>query len=408
MKCRFCRFDVSIEFLDLGTHPPSNSYVLAENLSEPEPSYPLKVMVCGNCWLVQTQDFVKSESLFDRNYAYFSGASLSWNAHVQKFADTAIEDFDLDRESFVVEVASNDGALLKNFVARGIPNVGIEPTASTAAAARRLGVETIEKFFGSELASEMKSEGLEADLLVGNNVLAHVPDILDFAVGVELLLKDDGVASFEFPHLVNLLRYNQFDTVYHEHFSYLSLKAAKAVFEAARLKVWRVEELSTHGGSLRVFLCKQGSLRSVEDSVAEIIQDEDLFGISDPGTYRLLQSRAEKVASDFKDFVLDEVGAGRRVAGLGAAAKGNTLINFAGVTNEEILTVFDSAPAKHGLLTPGARIPIRPLADIVDFAPDTVVIFPWNIQDELEAELSNLGLDNLRVCTAVPELRVKG
>ena len=406
MKCRFCRLDVKLEILNLGTHPPSNSYTSEARLLHPEPAYPLQVMVCENCWLVQTQDFVESGTLFNPEYAYFSGTSTGWNNHVGQFVAAATEEFALNRESFVVEIASNDGALLKHFVARGIPSLGIEPTASTAGAARTKGVETIEEFFGAQLSRDLHAAGKAADLVVGNNVLAHVPDILDFAVGVELLLKDGGVASFEFPHLVNLLRFNQFDTVYHEHFSYLSVTAVRAVFEAAGLRVWRVQELSTHGGSVRAFVCKQTSLRKEEQSVGQALDLEDTFGLRNPGAYVHLQSRAEKVATDFKNFLLEEIRLGRRVAGLGAAAKGNTLINFAGVTNQEVPVIFDSAPSKQGLLTPGAHIPIRPVGEIVDFAPDTVLIFPWNIREELENELLRLGLSNVRVCTAVPELRV--
>lgn len=407
MKCRHCGTELRLPLIDLGAAPPSNSYLSRAALSEPEKWYPLRVLVCDHCWLAQTEDYAHHSELFSNDYAYFSSYSTSWLAHAQAYVATMAERFSLTASSHVVEVASNDGYLLQYVRERGIPCLGIEPTASTAAAARGRGIEVIERFFGVALAEALVAEGRRADLVVANNVLAHVPDINDFVAGFARLLKDDGVATFEFPHLLNLVQFNQFDTIYHEHFSYLSLIAVKCIFEANGLKVFDVEELPTHGGSLRVFAQRmQTGQRPASPEVARLLAVEHAAGMAQPGFYSGFQAKAEKVKNDLVAFLIDARRNHSRIAAYGAAAKGNTLLNFAGIRSDLISYVVDRNPAKQGLFMPGSRIPIVDESRLQTERPDYLVILPWNLRQEVFSQLRSLHVGGTRFVTAVPRLEV--
>ncbi len=407
MKCRHCGTELRLPLIDLGAAPPSNSYLSRAALSEPEKWYPLRVLVCDHCWLAQTEDYAHHSELFSNDYAYFSSYSTSWLAHAQAYVATMAERFSLTASSHVVEVASNDGYLLQYVRERGIPCLGIEPTASTAAAARGRGIEVIERFFGVALAEALVAEGRRADLVVANNVLAHVPDINDFVAGFARLLKDDGVATFEFPHLLNLVQFNQFDTIYHEHFSYLSLIAVKCIFEANGLNVFDVEELPTHGGSLRVFAQRmQTGQRPASPEVARLLAVEHAAGMAQPGFYSGFQAKAEKVKNDLVAFLIDARRNRSRIAAYGAAAKGNTLLNFAGIRSDLISYVVDRNPAKQGLFMPGSRIPIVDESRLQTERPDYLVILPWNLRQEVFSQLRSLHVGGTRFVTAVPRLEV--
>ncbi len=407
MRCRHCGEPVDLILVDLGSAPPSNSYLTDENLRSPETCFPLRVLVCESCWLVQTEDFADATLLFSSDYAYFSGYSTTWVEHCRAFVDRAIDRFGLNQMSRVVEVASNDGTLLNCFHARDTKCTGIEPTASTAAAARSLGHEVLEVFLDEKVADKLVADGLVADLLVANNVLAHVPNIVGFATGCRMLLADDGVASFEFQYLVELVQDALFDTIYHEHFSYLSLTSAEAVLETAGLKVFDVEQLSTHGGSLRVFTQRSESTRyDTNDSVRHFRDREASLGVTSPSFYSGFQERADQIRADLVEFLVDAKAQRKSVAGYGAAAKGNTLLNYAGMSAGLMAYVVDNNPAKQGRYLPGSRIPIVAEQRIVDESPDFVLILPWNIRDEITQRLEALDGWSGVVVTAVPELRV--
>jgi SAM-dependent methyltransferase len=407
MNCRHCRTPVSRRLVDLGAAPPSNAYLQPEALQAPERWYPLRVLVCEACWLVQTEDVAAADELFSGDYAYFSGFSATWVAHVDKYVAAMVERFALGPQSHVVEVAANDGSLLRFVRQRGIPCLGIEPTTSTANAARTKGLEIIEAFFGVALARRLAASGRQADLIAANNVLAHVPDINDFVGGFPALLKPNGVATFEFPHLLHLLADNQFDTIYHEHFSYLSLTAVERIFTACGLDIFDVEELPTHGGSLRVFAQRLDHRPHPRlPIVADILERERAAGLQCPGGYMSLQQRAERVKDDFLQFLLAAKRAGKKVAGYGAAAKGNTLLNFAGVRPDLLRCVADRNPAKQGRFLPGSRIPIVDERHLVAMQPDYVVILPWNIRREVVGQLAGLASTGCRFVTAVPQLEV--
>lgn len=393
--------------MDLGSAPPSNAYLTSAALSQPERWYPLKVNACTNCWLVQTEDVTHFSELFDAEYAYFSSFSTSWLKHASDYVDMIEGRFSLSSSSMAVEVAANDGYLLQYVKAKGLRCLGIEPTASTAAAARNKGIEIVEDFFGVRLASELVGNGLSADLMTANNVLAHVPDINDFVAGFATLLKPLGVATFEFPHLLDLVRNTQFDTIYHEHFSYLSLTATERIFRVNGLHVFDVEKLTTHGGSLRVFAQRSDSgQHPTADAVSKLLTIEVAAGITSAGFYEGFQAGAEKAKNDFLAFLTDAYRRGKRVAAYGAAAKGNTLMNFAGVRPDLISFVVDRNPAKQGKFMPGSRIPIVSEARLKEEEPDFVVILPWNLGEELTAQLSYVRDWGGVLCTAIPEMRV--
>lgn len=393
-------------FLDLGFAPPSNAYLQPEDLRRPEKYFPLKVGVCHRCWLVQTEDYAGAEELFDDQYAYFSSTSVGWLEHAKNFSESSIGRFRLNGDSRVVEVASNDGYLLRNYLEADIPCLGIEPTASTAAVAEGLGIPVIREFFGEALGAKLAAEGYSADLIVGNNVLAHVPEINDFVRGFQRLLNPEGTVSVEFPHLMRLIEQNQFDTVYHEHFSYLSLHAVSSVFAAAGLRVYDVEELTTHGGSLRVFACHHECRLVEQPAVAGILSREVAAGLLAIETYQGFQERADSVKNGFLSFLLEQKQAGCTVAAYGAAAKGNTLLNYAGVKPDLLRFVCDRAAAKQGKFLPGSHIPILSPDILATDPPDYLVILPWNIAREVEQQTSFLREAGTKFVTAIPQLRI--
>lgn len=406
MNCRHCAEPLGHTFLDLGFAPPSNAYLSAHDLARPEKYYPLRVMVCDRCWLVQTEDYAQADELFTSDYAYFSSTSSSWLEHARAYCVHVVERFDLGPRSNVIEVASNDGYLLRNFLEIGVPCLGIEPTASTAAAAESLGIPVVREFFGEALAHRLAAEGRRTDLIVGNNVYAHVPDINDFTRGLAALLTREGVVTLEFPHLLQLISRTQFDTVYHEHFSYLSLGAVQRVFAKAGLRVWDVEELPTHGGSLRVYGCLTNATWTTTDGVAGVLARERAYGLQQVETYNAFQARADKVKDDLLTFLIEQKHSGKRVAAYGAAAKGNTLLNYAGVKPDLVPYVCDAAEAKQGKFLPGSHLPIRLPEVLRADPPDWILVLPWNIADEVRSQLSDLAARGVRLVTAVPELKI--
>jgi SAM-dependent methyltransferase len=407
MKCRHCAVPLELTLVDLGSAPPSNAYLTAQTLHAPETWFPLRVLVCEQCWLAQTEDFARADDLFDAEYAYFSGFSSSWLAHCERYVSDMAARFGLGAGSHVVEVAANDGYLLQYVKARGIPCTGIEPTASTAAAARARGIPIVEDFFGVRLAKELAAQGRQADLMAANNVLAHVPDINDFAAGFAHLLKPQGVATFEFPHLMRLVAENQFDTIYHEHFSYLSLGTVSRIFAGAGLAVFDVEELPTHGGSLRVYAQRaDGGRQPRSGRVDALLRREAQAGMLETDFYADFQARTDKVKNDFLAFLLEMKREGKRVAAYGAAAKGNTLLNYAGVRPDLIPFVVDRNPAKQGKYLPGSRIPIVGEERLKEARPDCIVLLPWNLREEVMAQLAYARAWGARFVTAVPVLEM--
>ena len=404
MPCRHCGTPLTLDFLDLGSAPPSNAYLTADDLGKPEAVYPLRLKVCPSCRLVQTEDYTAADDLFTADYAYFSSTSRSWLDHARRYCEMITARLQLGPDSHVIEVASNDGYLLRNFVAAGIPCLGIEPTASTATAARALGIEVLEEFFGEDLARRIAP----ADLIIGNNVYAHVPDINDFTRGLCAALKPDGVVTLEFPHLMRLVEFGQFDTVYHEHFSYLSLLAVERIMAAAGLRVFDVEELPTHGGSLRIYACRRDASHAEGPAVALMRAEEQRRGMAQDAFYAGFQRRADAVRDTFTGFLRDARQQGRSVAAYGAAAKGNTLINFAGVGPDLLPFVCDAAEAKIGRFLPGSHIPILHPDELRRRRPDDLIILPWNIAEEVRAQLDDLAAQGTRFVTFVPDFRVHG
>lgn len=405
-RCRHCGSALERVFLDLGYAPPSNAYLQPSALTAPELTFPLRLRVCDACRLVQTEDFAEADKLFAPDYAYFSSTSKSWLDHAARYARMAISRFGLGAHSHVMEVASNDGYLLKNFVAAGIPCLGIEPTTNTAAAAEALGIPVLRAFFGEALGCQLAQDDRSADLIVGNNVYAHVPDINDFTRGIAATLKPEGVLTLEFPHLMRLVEFVQFDTVYHEHFSYLSLVSVQRIFTAAGLRVFDVEELPTHGGSLRVYGCHAGASHRATAGAEAILAEELARGMDGAAFYEGFQSRADAVKNEFLRFLIDAKRNGRSVAGYGAAAKGNTLLNYAGVKPDLLPFICDAAVSKQGMLMPGSHIPILPPDALPERRPDYVVILPWNIAGEVQRQLSPLAAAGTKFVTAIPDLRI--
>lgn len=408
MKCRHCEQTLEHVFLDLGYAPPSNAYLRPEDLTRPEPYYPLKLYVCHRCWLVQTIDYTDAADLFSPDYAYFSSVSQSWLAHAAQYVEMITARLGLGANSQVIELASNDGYLLKNFVAAGIPCLGIEPTASTAEAAEKLGVPVLREFFGEALGKRLTGEGRQADLIIGNNVYAHVPDINDFTLGMKAALKPGGTITLEFPHLLRLLDQTQFDTVYHEHFSYLSLQTVARIFAAAGLKVVDVEQLGTHGGSLRVYGAHQDDARAASAAVAQVLAAEQAKGMDALPVYLDFQQHADRVKNDLLAFLIEQKRAGKTVAAYGAAAKGCTLLNYAGVKPDLLAFVCDAAPSKQGKYMPGSHIPILPPAAMAERKPDYVVILPWNIAPEVMTQQAAVRGWGGQFVVAVPRLSVLG
>ncbi len=403
-KCRACEEKLTTEILDLSHQPPSNAYLKKNQLNIKEINYPLKLYICEKCLLVQLPAHITSEELFTPDYAYFSSTSSSWLLHAKNYVENTIKKLNLTKNSLVVEIASNDGYLLQYFKQKKIPCFGIEPTNAVAKASRQKGITTIEKFFNSSLANDFRKEGgigeNGVDLIIGNNVLAHVPEIKDFLKGVFILLKNEALASFEFPHLLKLLKGNQFDTIYHEHFSYFSLHSLIRICKNVGLKVFAVEELKTHGGSLRVWLSKNKS-KAIENSVKKVLLEEKKEGLETLEIYKDFQLRAEKVKLDFLEFLVKSKKDGKRIFGYGAAAKGNTLINYAGVNSDLIIAVADKALSKQGMFLPGSHIPVISPNELFSSNPDAIIIFPWNLIDELKKELLKY-----KVITLIPNFKV--
>ena len=406
MNCRFCKSKLNLNFIDLGFAPPSNAYINKAMLASPEVTYPLKVAVCESCWLVQTEDYTQADQLFDKDYAYFSSTSSSWLSHAEDYCKKIVKKLYLNNENFVVEIASNDGYLLKNFVALDIPCLGIEPTESTANYSMQFNIPVIKKFFGEKLSHEIVSSYQKADLVIGNNVYAHVPDILDFTLGISNLLNEEGVVTLEFPHLLNLVEESQFDTIYHEHFSYLSLGTVKQIFAEAGLKIFDVETLDTHGGSLRVYGSKETSHRNIEDSVNQVLQKENDISLFSKETFSSFQSKAEDIKFNLLRFLLEKKLEGKIVAGYGAAAKGNTLLNFSGIKQDLISYVCDAAESKQNKFMPGSHIPILHPSVLESNPPDFLIIFPWNISDEIVNQLDSIKKKGTEMVIAVPELKI--
>ncbi|KRB05634.1 MULTISPECIES: class I SAM-dependent methyltransferase [Pseudomonas] len=408
MNCRGCAAALTLPLIDLGTSPPSNAYVRADQLEQAEQWVPLKVAVCQQCWLVQTEDYTSADSLFDAEYAYFSSFSSTWLAHAERYVAEMVERFGLTGDSRVVEVAANDGYLLQYVDGRGIPCLGVEPTRSTAQAAREKGLEIRELFFGRDTAAQLKNEGWGADLMAANNVLAHVPDINDFLGGFATLLKPTGVATFEFPQLLTLMAGQQFDTLYHEHYSYLSLTAVQTLCERNGLQVFDVSQLPTHGGSLRVFVQRlDGEPRDVQPAVRQQLQAELAAGVKTPEFYATLTPAAERIKHDLLRFLLQARADGKRVVGYGAAAKGNTLLNYAGVKPDLLAWVADANPHKQGKYLPGSRIPIVSPAQIDIEKPDYVLVLPWNLLDEITQAFAGIRAWDGRFVIAIPELIIR-
>jgi SAM-dependent methyltransferase len=402
--CLGCGAPLHRTVLDLGLSPLANAFVPPER-TEPDALYPLHARLCDRCLLMQVEAVVAPTEIFS-DYAYFSSYSDSWLAHCRAYADMAIRRFALSATSHVVEVASNDGYLLTNFVAAGIPCLGIEPAVNVAAAARARGVPTEVAFFGRATATRLAAAGHRADLLVAKNVLAHVPDIDDFVAGIEILLKPDGAFTVEFPHVLNLIREAQFDTIYHEHFTYLSLTALERIFQRHRLRVFDVEETQTHGGSLRVFVCKNEARHSEAPGVSRMRAKEADAQLDRPEGYAGLAGKAEAVQRGLIAFLDTARAQGRTVAAYGAAAKGNTLLNSCGIGRDRIAFVADRSPAKQGRLLPGSRIPVRPPQALFDEKPDYVLVLPWNLMGEISAQLADIRVWGGRFVTAIPEIRV--
>jgi len=406
MNCRHCKASLTETFLDLGFAPPSNAYLTAADLLKPEKYFPLKIMVCTDCWLVQTEDYAKADELFSSDYAYFSSTSSSWLAHAASYTEKLTKMLELNENSLVIEVASNDGYLLKNFVASGIPCLGIEPTASTAVVAEKLGITVLQEFFSEECGKQLSAEGKQADLIVCNNVYAHVPDINDFTKGLKATIKTAGTITLEFPHLMQLIEYNQFDTVYHEHFSYLSLYTVDRIFKTAGLRVFDVEKIPTHGGSLRIFASHSEDPRITSNAVRNVLSEEAEVGLQSINIYTSFQRRADQVKDDLLYFLIKQKKLGKKVIAYGAAAKGNTLLNYAGVKVDLLSVVYDAASSKQGKYMPGSHIPIKPPSALASCFPDYVLILPWNIAEEIMQQNTDLSDNGTKFVQAIPFLNI--
>jgi len=404
--CRFCGAPLGLSFADLGMSPPSNSFLQAADLNRMERFYPLHAWVCEQCFLVQLEEFETPEQIFS-DYAYFSSYSESWLAHAQAYTQAMTARLGLNAASFVVEIASNDGYLLQYFVAQGVPVLGIEPAANVAAVAEKKGVPTLVKFFGTRTASELAAAGRKADLILGNNVLAHVPDLNDFVRGMALLLKPGGVVTMEFPHLLKLMQENQFDTIYHEHFSYISFVVAERVFAAHGLTLFDIDEIPTHGGSLRIYARHAANTAlPVSAKVAALRAREQAAGLERADTYRSFAERVKATKRSLLKFLIGAKEAGKRVAGYGAPAKGNTLLNYCGVRTDLVEYTVDRSPHKQGRFLPGVHIPIHAPEKIMQARPDYVLILPWNLQQEIVAQMAGIRAWGGRFVVPIPETRV--
>ena len=407
MKCRFCQHELTHEFIDLVNSPPSNSFLSPEELNEPEVFYPLKLFVCEKCLLVQIDEYKKSEEIFSDKYAYFSSFSSSWLEHARRYVEMVAVRLGLNTESFVIEIGSNDGYLLQYFKEKNIPCLGIEPAKNTAEVARGKGIEVVTEFFGAELAEQLAKQDKKANLLMGNNVLAHVPDINDFVKGLKILLRKDGVITLEFPHLMRLVEENQFDTIYHEHFSYLSFHTVNRIFSEHGLVLFDAEEIPTHGGSLRIYAGHQGDRsKELSPNVEALYEKESAAGMENLSYYFNFQEKANKVKQDLLSFLLAQKREGKKVVAYGAAAKGNTLLNYCGIKKDLIQFVVDASPHKQGRFLPGSHIAVLDEAEIKITKPDFVLILPWNIQEEIMQQVDYISEWGGSFVIPIPELTV--
>lgn len=407
MNCRHCSTPLTHVFADLQNSPPSNAFLTKEQLNETENYFPLKIYTCQKCFLVQVDEYKDATEIFDSEYVYFSSFSKSWLAHAKSYCDKMEQRFGLNASNQVVEIASNDGYLLQYFKEKGIPVLGVEPTANTAAAAAEKGIESLVKYFGIATAKEMVANGTKADLLLGNNVLAHVPDINDFVGGMKIVLSENGVITMEFPHLYQLVKYNQFDTIYHEHFSYLSFTTVNTIFKSVGLQMFDVEELPTHGGSLRIYAKHaENTTHTVTENVEKMLQMEKEAGMKNMEYYAGFQEKCQKVKYDFLSFLIDANQSGKKVAGYGAAAKGNTLMNFSGVKKDMISYVVDANPHKQNKYLPGSHIPVVNEDVLKEDKPDFVIIFPWNLKSEIMNQLSYIRDWGGQFVIAIPGLQI--
>lgn len=406
MKCRFCAAPLHDVFLDLGSAPPSNAFLTKDTLNSPEVWFPLKLFICGSCRLVQVDEVQSHAALFASDYIYYSSFSRSWLEHAERYVEQTAARLNLGRDSLVMEIASNDGYLLQYIKARNIPCIGIEPTAGTAAVARQKGIETLERFFGRDFAMEFVHERRAADLIVANNVLAHVPAINDFVAGLAIALAPEGTITVEFPHLMELVAKRQFDTIYHEHFSYFSFHTVRQIFAAHDLKIWDVEQLPTHGGSLRLWAAHAHSRHMETPAVSSLLRIEAEVGMRDSAYYQGFQAQADAMKNDCLGFLLAQRRAGRLIAGYGAAAKGNTLLNYAGVRPDLLPYVVDASPHKQGHWLPGSRIPVVAESRLREERPDFVLILPWNLREEVTAQLSYIRQWGGQFVVAVPQLAI--
>jgi hypothetical protein len=394
-------------FIDLINSPASNSFLRAEQLNEPEVYYPLKVYTCHKCFLVQVDEYKKSDAIFNSEYVYFSSYSTSWLAHAKKYAELMTGRFDLKQNSLVVELASNDGYLLQYFKEQNIPVLGIEPTANTAEVAVAKGIDTVVDFFGVRLAQSLVAKNIQADILLGNNVLAHVPDIVDFVSGMKVLLKPQGTITMEFPHLMQLVDNNQFDTIYHEHFSYLSFYTVQQIFAAQGLELFDVEELSTHGGSLRIYAKhKDDDSKSISGNVGTLLGKEEQKGMRSLEYYDHFQQKALRIKMDLLSFLVQQKREGKRVAAYGAAAKGNTLLNYCGIKNDLVDFVVDANPHKQGKFLPASHIPVMNEESLKKEKPDYVLILPWNLKEEICQQIAYIKDWGGQFVVPIPALQV--
>jgi SAM-dependent methyltransferase len=404
-RCRFCNGPLH-PFVDLGMSPLCESFLAAHEVNAMEPFYPLNVRVCGECFLAQVEEYVAPERIF-REYAYFSSYAQSWLEHARRYVAMAIERFELDRSSRIVELASNDGYLLQFFVERGFSVLGIDPAENVAKAAEARGVPTLTRFFGRALAQEMLREHRSADLVIGNNVLAQVPDLNDFVAGIAMILKPGGVVTIEFPHLLRLMQENQFDTIYHEHFSYFSLLTARRILKEHGLRIFDVEELWTHGGSLRLFACHEANAaRATAASVAAIVARETEAGLDDLGTYAAFAERVRETKRKLLDFLIAAKRAGKSVVGYGAPGKGNTLLNYCGIRTDFLDYTVDRNPYKHGKFLPGTHIPVLPPERVTETRPDYLLILPWNFKDEIMEQMAFIRTWGGKFVVPIPEVTV--
>lgn len=405
--CRLCDAELKDVFVDLGMSPIANDYVAADKANAMEPFYPLCVYVCTSCWLVQLPAAQAADNIFRDDYAYFSSVSKSWLDHARRYVDQVTERFGLDEQHSVVEVASNDGYLLQYFKKRDIPVLGIEPCGNVAQAAMDIGIPTVVEFFGEALASRLVTEGKAADLIVGNNVLAHVPDLRDFVTGLKTLLADKGLITMEFPHLARLIELNQFDTIYHEHFSYFSLLSVLNVFSRHGLRIFDVEELPTHGGSLRIYACHmEDDSKTNSEAVGNLLDREKQQGMDSLDIYRDFEQRVHRTKRELLKFLVGAREQGKTVVGYGAPAKGNTLLNYCGVRTDLLDYTVDMAPSKQGTLLPGTRIPVHHPDRILETRPDYVLILPWNIKDEIMSAMSAVTDWGGRFLIPIPDVKV--